>query len=268
MEPTTQGTELLSALFPVDAPDLTAELTANALREMYVAPFPAGGGQAIFSRSDKVPGLAAGDYGPSEEPGGETLLLADDSSLYVPGPSTYPRKTLVTHANDNNPIIKRLTAHAQTTKGSAVRGKPLAYQTTNRDRSGETGVIFVISRNTPKEGNHRHEFLLEYRSMFPYTSDDNPIPVDLQAPTVSGIAPTTGPATTEITSTGTNLDTVSAVNFQQGGATVDTQDAYVSQAADSLVFTPPAGIALGEYELQFVNPAGTVVATQSFTVTA
>ena len=228
-QPTTPGTALEAALFPVDPLPGNAELTANALRRFYVASFPAGGGQATFTRADSIPGLAPGDYGPSEEPGGETIVLADDTSLYVPGASTFPRKTAVVHANDNHPVVKLLTAHAQTTKGSPKQGKPMAYQTTNRDRSGEIGVMFVIARNTPKEGNHRHEFILEYRSMTPYTSDDNPAPVDNPAPTVSAIAPLSGPAGTDITASGTNLDTVTTVDFQQAGATVASQATFATQ---------------------------------------
>jgi len=265
--PTTPGTELEAALFPVDAPESTAELTANALRRFYVAAFPDDGSQAIFTRTDSIPGLAPGDYGPTEEPGGETIVLADDTSLYIPGASTFPRKTAVVHANDNHPIVRRLTAHAQTTKGSTKRGKPLAYQTTNRDRSGEVGVMYVISRNTPKEGNHRHEFLLEYRSMVPYTSDDNPAPVTADAPTVAAVAPASGPAGTDITLTGTSFDTVTTVEFRQADAVMGTVDTFLTQDADTLIFDAPA-LAVGVYNLRVVNGAGFADAPTTFEITA
>lgn len=268
MEPSVAGTALESALFPVSPLAGTAELTANSLRRFYVASFPDGGGDAIFTRADSIPGLAPGDYGPSEEPGGETIVLADDTSLYVAGASTFPRKTAVVHANDNNPVVKLMTAHAQTTKGSAKQGKPMAYQTTNRDRSGEIGVVFIIARNTPKEGNHRHEFILEYRSMDPYTSDDNLAPVVGGEPTVSAIAPLTGPDTTDITTSGTNLDTVTTVDFMQSGSVVASQATFVTQTADTLISKPPTGIALGAYQVRYVNPVGSVIATDTFTVTA
>lgn len=268
MEPSVAGTALESALFPVSPLAGDAELTANALRRFYVAAFPSDGSDAIFTRADSIPGLAPGDYGPSEEPGGETIVLADDTSLYVAAASTFPRKTAVVHANDNHPVVKLMTAHAFTSKGSAKQGANMAYQTTNRDRSGEYGVMSVIARNTPKEGNHRHEFILEYRSITPYTGDDNPAPVVGGEPTVSAIAPLSGPDGTDITASGTNLDTVTAVDFQQGGVTVASQVTFATQNATTLIFDPPLGLANGAYQLRYVNPVGSVVGTDTFTKTA
>ena len=80
------------------------------------------------------------------------------------------------------------------------------------------------------------------------------------APTVTGFTPTTGPAGTSVTLTGTNLDGATAVTFNGAAAT------FSAVSATEITATVPAGVSSGA--IAVTTPDGTAVSTSSFTVTA
>ncbi len=86
------------------------------------------------------------------------------------------------------------------------------------------------------------------------------LPVLAQAPTISGFSPTSGPAGTLVTITGTNLNTVRGVRFGGGGLAL-----FTAQTAGSLSVRVPVDAASGA--LRLTPASGNAVSTaSSFTV--
>ncbi|MER6127040.1 IPT/TIG domain-containing protein [Streptomyces sp. NPDC001795] len=89
------------------------------------------------------------------------------------------------------------------------------------------------------------------------------------APAVSGISPTSGPAGTNVTVTGSNLDSVSDVTFTlTTGGTPISASSFTSVSATQLIAVVPAGLtAASIYDIQVVTPGGTspAVAADQFT---
>jgi hypothetical protein len=89
------------------------------------------------------------------------------------------------------------------------------------------------------------------------------------APAVTSISPTSGPAGTSVTVTGTNFDNVSNATFTPtGGGTSISASEVIGVSETQLIVYVPSGLTAGDtYDLQVVTPGGTspVVAGDVFT---
>jgi hypothetical protein len=220
----------------------------------YVKPFT--NGTATFTEADNYADLIVGAL-----PFGATVDAAEIVTLSgrrIRGDRTITadNQTFRARVFLGEPLHTRLYDRMVTRKGAPNQGEPLAFTRSYPDYIGIAGVMTVENMN-PESDPEADAYGYDVEAAFSDFDWVNLMPV----PTASAVSPTSGATGTVLTSTGTNLNLISAAEFVSGGTVTATQTTFSVKTDTEVRFASPSGLtATVAYSVRLRYGNGTVAA--------
>jgi hypothetical protein len=151
----------------------------------------------------------------------------------------------------------RLYDRMVTRKGAPNQGEPMAFLRSFPDYIGILGVA-TVENMSPESDPEADAYGYDVEAAFSDFDWVNVMPV----PTASAVSPTGGAAGTTVSTTGTDLNLITAAEFvTSGGVLTATVTSFLTQTSTGLSFSSPTGLtATVTYNVRLRYAEGTVAA--------